>query len=250
MKTAAAAALALLFTATVSVGQTVGAKLKTQKKPDFPEAASKGLQQGNVVLIGRIDKQGKLQDLRAVASTLPEFLEPALAAAKTWEFAPATRDGKPVDVAANVAIRFRLTSNIRGQIARPILGDLSVSPADASGKPTAPEGFPIRRGSDAKLRVEAILDVSPEDKAKQPKVVAEAVSPGGKRTKVFERGVALKPKHPEIKVSFSPPVGADWEDGIWRIAFTVDGADAGSGQFWLAGDPARFDFTKALRALK
>ena len=250
MRAKAGAALGLFLLAAVSAGQSRGAELKSQKKPVYPETLATGQQQGNVVLIGRIDKQGKLQDLRAVGSTLPEFIEPALTAAKAWEFKPATRDGKPIDIAANVAIRFRLESKIRGQIARPILGDLSVSPADAGGKPSAPEGFPIRRGADAKIHIEASLDVPPDPKPRDAKVLAEAVSPRGRRVKLFERSVAIKPKHQEVKFAFSPQVGTDWEDGVWRLAFTVEGADAGGGQFWIANDPARFDFAGALRKLK
>jgi len=245
-----AALAALLLAPQVARAQTRGAELISQKKPDFPEALATGLQQGNVLLIGRIDKTGKLQDLRAVASTLPEFVAPALIAAKTWAFKPATRDGKPVDIAANIGVRFRLQSNVRGQIARPILGDLSVFPADASGKASAPEGFPIPRGAGTRLRVEAVLDISPDAKARDVDTIAEAVSPKGRRIKIFQGVVKVRPGQQEVKFFFDTPVAKDWEDGVWRLQFTANGSDAGGGQFWLAGDPIHYDFVTALKNLK
>ncbi|HEY6928361.1 MAG TPA: energy transducer TonB [Thermoanaerobaculia bacterium] len=245
-----AALAALLLMPAAGRAQTRGAELTSQKKPDFPEALATGLQQGNVLLIGRIDKTGKLQDLRAVSSTLPEFIAPALVAAKAWTFKPAMRDGKPVDIAANIAVRFRLQSNVRGQIARPILGDLSVLPANDSGKASAPEGFPIQRGGNPRLRVEAELDISPDAKAREVDTIAEAVSPKGRRVKIFQGAVKVKPGQQETKFAFDAPVGKDWEDGVWKLQFTANGADAGSGQFWLAGDPAHYDFVTALKNLK
>jgi hypothetical protein len=241
---------ALMFAPAAARAQTRGAQLISQKKPDFPEALAKGLQQGNVLLVGRIDKTGRLQDLRAVASTLPEFIAPAIIAAKAWTFKPATRDGKPVDIAANIGVRFRLQSNVRGQIARPILGDLSVSPADATGKASAPEGFPIQRGGNPKLRVEAELDISPDAKPRDVDTTAEAVSPKGRRIKIFQGLVKVKPGQQEAKFAFDAPVGKDWEDGVWKLQFTASGGDAGGGQFWLAGDPVHYDFVSALRGLK
>jgi hypothetical protein len=163
---------------------------------------------------------------------------------------PATRDGQPTEIAANIGMRFRFESNYRGQISEPILGDLSVFPADASGKRTAPEGFPIARTPGVQLHVEAVVDVSPDDKARRFSVKAEAVSPKGRVVKVYEKTLSVEPKHTELKVSFSSPVPAEWPDGVWRLRFTVDGADAGSGQFWLAGDPEHYDFATALRNLK
>jgi hypothetical protein len=244
------AALGLFLAAAAVSAQTRGAELVREQKPAYPEKLATALQQGNVLLIGRIDKRGKLQDLRAVGSTLPEFIEPTLVAARAWEFRPALSNGKPIEIAANIGMRFRLESSVRGQIAGPILGDLSVHPADATGKPKAPEGFPIRRGQDQMVLVKTSLDVSPDPKGRQIAVVVDMVSPRGRRVRLFEQAIALKPASQVVKFSFAAPVGADWEDGVWRLRFAVDGADAGGGQFWLARDPARFDFAAALRKLK
>jgi hypothetical protein len=247
---ARAAALVLLLVTASAVGQTRGADLTREVKPVYPEKLTRSLRQGNVLLIGRIDRHGKLQDLRVGGATLPDFITPALNAAAAWEFRPATRDGQPIEIAANIGMRFRFSSNYRGQLSQPILGDLSVFPADASGKRTAPEGFPIARTAGAQLHVEAVVDISPDDKARRISVKAEAVSPKGRHAKIYEKTLPVEPKHSDVKVSFSSPVSADWPDGVWRLRFTVDGADAGNGQFWLAGDPDQFDFATALRNLK
>src|SRR5262249_41861141 len=174
-------ALLSLLVASAAAAQTTGAQLLKQPKPAYPDAASKGLRQGNVNLIGRIDTKGRVQDLRYVGSTIEAFVDPAVVAVKGWEFKPATRAGKPVEIAANIALRFRLEGNKRGDISSPIIGDLAVFPADASGRASAPEGFPIRRGTDPKIRVEAVLDVSPEEKQRNVAVLAEAISPIGKK---------------------------------------------------------------------
>ncbi len=232
----------LLAAASAAAAQTTGAQIIKQPKPVYPENASKGLRQGNVNLIGRIGTNGKVQDLRYVDATLDLFVEPAAAAVNAWEFRPARRGGKPVEIAANIALRFRLEGKTHGEIDRPILGDLAVSPADASGRSKAPDGFPIRRGADPRLRVEAVLDVSPGPKPRKVNLSVEAISPKGKRILIHEELVTVNPKAAEVKIPFTPEVGADWEDGVWLLRFQVDTKDAGGGQFWLAGDPEHYQF--------
>jgi TonB family protein len=226
----------------VVAGQSVGARLVKQPKPVYPESASKGLRQGNVNLIGRIDAKGKVTDIRFVAATLVGFVEPAVAAVNAWEFRPATRDGKPIEIAANIALRFRLEGEKRGEMPTPILGDLAVFPADASGKASAPEGFPVRRGSDPKIRVEAVLDVPPGAKASSVPVSVEAMSPKGRKLVLFQQTVAVKARTAEVKIPFAAAVGNDWEDGVWLLRFKANQADAGGGQFWLSGDPEHTAF--------
>jgi TonB family protein len=242
-------ASALLATSTAA-GQNTGAQLVKQPKPVYPEVASKGLRQGNVNLIGRIDTKGKIQDLRYVGSTLEAFLEPAVAAAQGWEFKPATHNGKPVEVAANIALRFRLEGDKRGEMDSPIIGDLSVYPADASGRATAPEGFPIRRGTDPKIRVEAVLDVSPDPKPRTLPVRVEAISPIGKKIVVFDQSLSVKPKATDVKISFTANADPDWEDGVWLLRFVAASTEAGGGQFWAAVDPEHYQFVLPGQAIK
>jgi TonB family protein len=235
-------ALAVFLAASAAAGQSAGARLVKQPKPVYPESASKGLRQGNVNLIGKIDATGKVRDLRFVAATIVAFVEPAVAAVNAWEFRPATRDGKPIEIAANIALRFRLEGDKRGEMPTPILGDLAVFPADASGKATAPEGFPVRRGSDPKIRVEAVLDVPPGPKATSLPISVEAMSPKGRKLVLFQQAVAIKAKAAEVKIPFAAAVGNDWEDGVWLLRFKVNQTDAGGGQFWLSGDPEHTAF--------
>lgn len=228
--------------ASAAAGQTTGAQLLRQPKPVYPDAASKGLRQGNVNLIGRIDVKGRVQDLRYVGSTIEAFIEPTVAAVKTWEFKPATRNGKPVEIAANIAQRFRLEGEKRGEISSPILGDLAVFPADAAGRAAAPDGFPIRRATDPKIRVEAVLDVSPDVKPRSLPILVEAISPIGKKIVVFQQSVPVKPKAADVKIPFTAAVDPDWEDGVWLLRFVVDKTEAGGGQFWVAMDPEHYPF--------
>ena len=241
-----AAALLLLLGATLAAeAQTSGARLTKYQEPVYPENLNKTRKQGNVVLLGRIDTNGKVQDIQPLVASHELFVPPAIAAVRAWQFQPARRDGKPVEIAANIGVRFRLKTEQRGEIPAPILGDLVISPADASGQRSAPEGFPIQRGKDARLRVEALLDVSPQPKAHAVKLRAEAISPKGKRMTLYEDALPVAAKAGEVRLSFTAPVGLDWEDGVWMLRFSAGGADAGGGQFWLAGDPSHFDFAAA-----
>jgi len=245
---------ALLFGGLAANAQTAGAQLTKEIKPVYPESLQKSGKQGNVLLIARIDRSGKLQDVSPLAASDELFVGPAVAAVKTWQFQPARRNGQPIEIAANIGIRFRLQNERRGELPRPILSNLSIFPADASGKKTGEEGFPIRRGADERLRAEAVLDISPHDHPHTFSVRAEAYSPKGKRFMLFEDAVTAKARQSEIRIPVTARIGSDWEDGVWMLRFFVTDADtaggkfwdAGGGQFWLAGDPARFDFAAAM----
>lgn len=241
---AAAVALAagLISVPAAAQGPVTGAQLTREQKPTYPEGLLKIQKQGNVLLTGRIDRSGKVQDIQAVAATNLGFVDSAIAAVKAWQFRPAARGGKPVDIATNIALRFRLEGPKRGEIPRPILGDLSIFPANAAGARSGPEGFPIRRGGDPRLRTEAVLDVPPPAKPQKLAVRADAVSPTGRKINLYSATLAAPAGAHDVKVAFSAPVGTDWEDGIWSLELTVDEVPAGGGQFWLAGDPEHFDF--------
>lgn len=241
-----AAGILLLGLAVPALGQTSGAQLQKEQKPAYPDGLVKASRQGNVILVGRIDTHGKVQDIQAVATSNVGFLDPAVAAVKEWQFKPATRNGKPIDVAANIGMRFRLQAKNRGEVPRPVLGDLSIFPADASGRKSSPEGFPIRRGSDPRVRFEPVLDLTPSDGARRIAVHAEALSPKGRRIALWDGSVAVPAKAGQVSFPFTANVGNDWEDGVWTVGFTVADAPAGSGVFWLAGDADHFDFASEM----
>jgi TonB family protein len=212
------------------------------KQPAYPENLMKTEVQGNVFLVGRIDKEGRIKDLHVSVASDRAFVAPAVEAVEAWRFRPAMRDGQPIQIFANVGVRFRLQTARRGQIPAPILGDLSISPADEQGRRTAPEGFPIRRGQDRGLRAEASLDVPPQPQARTLALRVEAISPSGKRFPIFQPPVSVPASATEVRIPVVTKIGEDWEEGVWILLFAVDGANAGSGQFWLAADPARFSF--------
>ena len=237
------AAIAWLLVAGLpALGQTRGAALLRQPTPAYPETLSKSRQQGNVLLIGRIDAQGHVQNATIVGSSYPELEGPALQAVRAWEFRPALRDGKPIELFLNAATRFRIPGDRRGDVPQPILGDLAIQPADASGKATAPEGFPLRLGKDPALRADAVIDVPPVPAARTLGVTVQARAPSGKMIPVFQPPVAVAANAAEVKVPVIVAIGNDWEEGVWGLLFQVDGKGAGGGQFWLARDPARFAF--------
>jgi hypothetical protein len=240
----------LLAIAATLTAQTRGAELTREQKPVYPEALHQAIAQGNVILIGRIDKNGALQDLKAVWTTHEQFVEPTITAARAWVFRPALKDGRPIDIAANIVFPFRIKDEQGKATGRelpgPALSELAVFPADAAGKKTAPEGFAIRQGGDPRLRVEAAIDVAPLENPRKLTVRVEAVSPAGKAFPVFEDALAVPGKGTQVKISFSAPIGRDWEDGVWMLRFKGDKRLAGTGQFWLARDPDHFDFAAAL----
>jgi len=242
-RAAAIIAVLVLGTAAPLLAQPVAAELTKYEEPKYPDAILKSQLQGNVNLVARIDKEGRIQNLIPLASSFQPLIEPAVAAVQAWRFKPATRDGKPVDIAANIGVRFRLKIEKRGAVPQPIIGDLPVFPADATGRKTGPEGFPIRLGFDPKLRAEAVLDVDPQPNARKMKVRVEATSPLGRPYIFFDNVVAVPAKAADVKIPIVASVGVDWPEGVWIMRFSTDGKEAGGGQFWVARDPNRFDFT-------
>lgn len=234
--------VAALALAPEAGAQTHEAVRTRYQAPVYPETLLKSERQGNVLLVGRIDAQGHMADLRVVGATHTDFVRPAAEAVSAWQFKPATRDGQPIEIFANIGVRFRLEGEKRGLIPAPILGDIAISPADESGRRTAPEGFPIRRGKDKALRAEALLDLPPNIQSRTLAVRVEATAPSGKRIAIFQPPVAVPPGATDVRIPVVAKVGPDWEEGVWMLRFTVNGAGAGVGQFWLASDPAHFSF--------
>ena len=230
-----------------ALAQNVGAVQQVDKKPEYPKTLEMSQQQGNVLLIAVIDRQGKLRDILPIATSNKGFVDAAVAAATLWRFKPATKNGKPVEIAANIGMRFRLQlPDKRGQIPRPMLGNVDISPADANGRATAPVGFPIRQGSDPKLLAEALVDVSLNPTARTLPLQVEAWSPGGRRFSVYDTPLFVPANSTELKVPVAVPIKPEWEDGVWMLRFFVADADAGGGQFWLAKEPSTFDFASKM----
>ena len=222
--------------------QDRGAVQTKKVDPVYPEGLFKTERQGNVLLAGVIDAKGQIGDLRVVATSNNAFVKPAIEAVQQWKFRPATKNGKPIEIFTNVGVRFRIQGDKRGFIEMPILGDIAISPADASGKSIAPEGFPIQRGKDPALRAEVLLDLPPSGETRTLTIRVEAESSKGRKIAVFQPPVAVAAGATEVRFPVVAQIGKDWEDGVWALRFTVNGLPAGGGQFWLAADPDHFKF--------
>jgi len=91
----------------------VGGGVSAPKKiydpdPEYSEEARKAKYQGTCVLYVIVGSDGKPREIR-VSRTLGLGLdEKAIEAVKTWRFEPATKDGRPVAVAINIEVSFRL----------------------------------------------------------------------------------------------------------------------------------------------
>jgi periplasmic protein TonB len=83
-------------------------RLLREVKPDYTdEARRKGIT-GEVVLEIVVRRDGSVGDIRVLRRLEPGLDNRAIQAVRQWRFAPATRQGSPVDVAVEVAVEFRL----------------------------------------------------------------------------------------------------------------------------------------------
>jgi protein TonB len=91
------------------VGGGVSApKVLYQPDPEYSEEARKAKFQGTCVLSLVVGPDGRPRDIRIARSLGLGLDEKAIEAVKNWRFEPAVKDGKPVAVAINVEVDFRL----------------------------------------------------------------------------------------------------------------------------------------------
>lgn len=76
--------------------------------PEYSEEARKAKYQGVCVLSLIVGPDGKPRDIRVARSLGLGLDEKAIQAVNQWKFDPAQKDGKPVAVAINVEVQFRL----------------------------------------------------------------------------------------------------------------------------------------------
>ena len=77
-------------------------------KPVYPEEAKQNKIQGLVKLEAKIDEQGKVIDVRVVASAGPLLDKAAMAALRQWEYEPFLVNGKAKQVIFTVTMNFAL----------------------------------------------------------------------------------------------------------------------------------------------
>ncbi|HLK06316.1 MAG TPA: TonB family protein [Candidatus Angelobacter sp.] len=77
-------------------------------EPKYSKSARKQKIEGVVTLSVVIGTDGMAHDVKVVKSLEPTLDANAIAAVKTWKFAPATKDGRPVAVAMRLEVAFKL----------------------------------------------------------------------------------------------------------------------------------------------
>jgi protein TonB len=76
--------------------------------PEYSEEARKARYQGVVVLQAVVRKDGRVDVLQLVRSLGFGLDQNAIEALKQWRFRPAMKDGRPIDFALNVEVRFNI----------------------------------------------------------------------------------------------------------------------------------------------
>jgi TonB family protein len=80
-----------------------------QPLPDYTEQARRARAEGIVLIQGIIRKDGRVDSLRVLRGLGYGLDESAIKTiAAKWRFKPATLNGVPVDVLANIEVAFRL----------------------------------------------------------------------------------------------------------------------------------------------
>lgn len=77
-------------------------------EPEYSEEARKAKYQGTVVLYVVVDEKGNPRDLKVVRALGLGLDQKAIEAVQKWRFKPGLKDGKPVPVAAQIEVNFRL----------------------------------------------------------------------------------------------------------------------------------------------
>jgi hypothetical protein len=91
------------------VGNGVTSPTLTFKvEPEYSAEATKAKFMGTVILSIEVNEKGNVQNLRVLRSVGMGLDEKAIEAVMKWRFRPGYKDGKPVTVAAQVEVNFRI----------------------------------------------------------------------------------------------------------------------------------------------
>jgi TonB family protein len=204
----------------------------------YPEEARKKGIEGNVVLTGDISADGKVSNLKILASSSVVLEAPALAHIRASKFPPGKEDGKAVPLVLNATVRFRDDRNRladTGSMPAPIVGDFSVMPASGDGRPSGPEGFAIEPG-DAGIRGQLVIDVPKASAGRTFHFTVTARFPGGKSVVVLDRTESSDPRAGlGADVFRSIDASRREEQGVHTLTVTVDGKNAGGARYRVGG---------------
>ncbi len=89
-------------------GAVQAARLVSSPQPLYPHLAAIARVEGMVVLDAVIGKDGHIKNLK-VASGSPLLANAAIDAVKQWVYRPTYLNGRPVEVATEVDVRFQLS---------------------------------------------------------------------------------------------------------------------------------------------
>ena len=77
--------------------------------PEYSKEARKKKYEGVVVLSVVVTTEGKATNIQVIKGPGLGLDEKAVEAVRKWRFKPATQDGRPITVGAEVTVHFRLT---------------------------------------------------------------------------------------------------------------------------------------------
>ena len=83
-------------------------RLLAEVKPDYPDAARRRGLEGQVEMEIVVRRDGSVGDVRILKGLSSELNDRAAQAVRQWRFAPARRQGEPVDVIVEVSVEFRM----------------------------------------------------------------------------------------------------------------------------------------------
>lgn len=88
-------------------GKMTPAKLIRWATPAYPRKAKAAMIEGTVVLHGVIETDGIVDGIKLVSGP-PALVQSAIDCVKKWKYQPTTLNGKPVKVATDISVAFRL----------------------------------------------------------------------------------------------------------------------------------------------
>lgn len=87
----------------------------TTVAPNYPYLMRHSQAEAEVTVAFSVNTQGVVTDVRIVGSTNPDFIKPSLEAVKQWTFAPAIKDGQPVEARLQQTFTFSVRNQAEGE---------------------------------------------------------------------------------------------------------------------------------------